>query len=276
MTNINLDEFYGATFTGNTGAQGTQGAQGTTGSQGIQGHQGIQGIQGRQGISGTVGGQGVQGIQGNGGTQGTGGAQGTTGAQGIQGIQGITGSQGIQGRQGIQGITGLGLQGTTGTQGTVGSQGVQGIQGQIGAGAEILITDDTSTNASFYPSFVSTTSGTVAGISISSSKLFFNPFTGTFNATEFNSLSDATVKKDFDSIQSADELLAKINTYQFRWRDTGNKSYGVIAQELEAIMPELVQEANDKKYVNYTPLIAVLIQAYKELLHKVKVLESKN
>ena len=40
---------------------------------------------------------------------------------------------------------------------------------------------------------------------------------------------------------------------------------GVIAQELQKVFPELVTEENDELSVNYNGLIAVLIEAVKEL-----------
>lgn len=51
---------------------------------------------------------------------------------------------------------------------------------------------------------------------------------------------------------------------------------GVIAQEVEAILPDLVETRdNGYKAVKYDKLVAVLIEAVKELDTKVKVLEDK-
>jgi len=55
--------------------------------------------------------------------------------------------------------------------------------GLTGAGS--TVSDDTSTNATFYPLFTQTTSGTVTSSGISTSKLSFNPSTGTLTATKF-------------------------------------------------------------------------------------------
>jgi hypothetical protein len=46
----------------------------------------------------------------------------------------------------------------------------------------------------------------------------------------------------------------------------------VIAQELEEILPELVN-GDENKTVNYNGLVGVLIEAIKELKEKVEVLE---
>ena len=61
-------------------------------------------------------------------------------------------------------------------------------------------------------------------------------------------------------------MLNKISTYSFEWKDNHKKSYGVLAQELEIIMPELVStNPNGTKSVSYIPLIALLIDAVKKL-----------
>ena len=292
---------------GNTGSQGIQGITGA-GSQGISGATGAQGIQGADGIGfsgtqGTAGEQGIQGITGVGsqGIQGVTGAQGVQGITGEQGIQGITGDQGIQGvtgEQGVQGITGAGtqgIQGITGGGGAGGAQGIQGIQGITGAGTqgiqgitggqgiqggaaaaspatELEATNDTSTDASFFPVFVQNV-GAVQTINATSTKLYFNPSTGTLSATNFNSLSDVNAKTDFMPIPDLNNILNQISTYKFKWKDNGTDSYGVIAQELEQVLPALVTNMEDKKYVNYIPLIAFLIEGYKQLAERVTTIE---
>ncbi len=181
---------------GVTGSQGVQGVTGIVGSTGDQGATGITGTTGAQGITGSQGVQGITGVVGSTGIQGatgvvgTTGAIGTTGAQGIQGQTGVIGTTGVQGYTGLQGNTGIqgvtGLQGVTGTQGITGIQGITGLQGITGAiGATgavptvMAITDDTTTNATMYPVWVTTASGNQAA-KVSSTKLVFNPSTGNF------------------------------------------------------------------------------------------------
>ena len=110
---------------------------------------------------------------------------------------------------------------------------------------------------------------------VTTSKLYFDAATGTLNATEYNSLSDITYKEEIETIGNASEILDKIKTYQFKWKETGVKSYGVIAQELEELLPELINNSNGNKYVNYTPLIAILLEGYKTLSEKIRELENK-
>ncbi len=178
---------------------------------------------------------------------------------------GPSGAQGITGTQGIQGITGIqGPQGTTGLQGITGSQGttgLQGIQGNNNGG--FTVADDTSTNATRYILFDDITSGTITTANVSSTKLTYNPSTGRLTAVEFNSTSDQNLKNNIESLSNSINVLEQINPVKFTWKDTGKISYGVIAQELEKILPELVKNDSDYKSVSYIPLIAFLIDVVK-------------
>lgn len=141
----------------------------------------------------------------------------------------------------------------------------------VSNGAQV-IADDTTTNATRYVGFVSTTSGTATTVNVASTKLYFNPSTGTLNATEFNSLSDEELKTNLKSIDNALDIVNSIEGYRFNWKDGNDASIGVMAQQLEGILPELVS-TDRYKSVNYNGLIAVLIEAIKQLNAK---LESAN
>ncbi len=56
--------------------------------------------------------------------------------------------------------------------------------GLTGAGS--TVSDDTSTNATFYPVLTQTTTGTITSSKVSTTKLTFNPSTGTVTATTFS------------------------------------------------------------------------------------------
>ncbi|NBX71563.1 tail fiber domain-containing protein, partial [bacterium] len=57
------------------------------------------------------------------------------------------------------------------------------------------------------------------------------------------------------------------------WKETGKSSYGVIAQELQKVLPELVKQG-EVKSVNYNGIIGVLIEAIKELKNEVRELKN--
>jgi hypothetical protein len=130
------------------------------------------------------------------------------------------------------------------------------------------VTDDTTTNATFYPVFVSTTNTNTTPF-VSTTKLYFNPSSGEISATDFNSLSDITYKTGLNTQLDSLTLLNRIQPYAFTWKDSGQKSYGVMAQELEQVLPELVKtNPSGAKTVSYLPLIAILIDAIKQLSNR--------
>jgi len=132
-------------------------------------------------------------------------------------------------------------------------------------GVGATITDDNSTNATQYLGMSRPTSGAWTSAYISTTKLYFNPSTGTLNSTNFNSLSDASLKQNIRDIESPIQTINSITGVEFEWKDTNRKSAGVIAQRLEEVLPHLVEESTEGiKSVNYSGLVAYLIEAIKQ------------
>jgi hypothetical protein len=137
------------------------------------------------------------------------------------------------------------------------------------------LTNDTTTNASYYPTFSSATSGTYSTAYVSNTKCTFNPSTGTLSATQFTSLSDANKKKNIRPIENAIEITKKLEGVRFDWKDNDAPSIGVIAQEVEKVLPELVIENDGIKSVSYGNIVGVLIEAIKEQQVRIEELERK-
>lgn len=134
------------------------------------------------------------------------------------------------------------------------------------------ITDDTSTNASRFLTFTSATSGSISAANVSSTKLTFNPSTGALSATDFNSTSDISLKDNIQTIINPLDKIIKLNGVTFNWKENQKPSIGVIAQELQEVLPELVTQG-DIKSVNYNGLIGVLIEAVKEQQKQIEELK---
>lgn len=93
---------------------------------------------------------------------------------------------------------------------------------------------------------------------------------GNVFAQNYYYTSDRRLKKDIVPIVSPLEKIKALNGYTFEWKDTGSKSVGVIAQEVEKVFPELVGETQTAsgmtiKTVQYGNLVAPLIESVKEL-----------
>jgi len=97
--------------------------------------------------------------------------------------------------------------------------------------------------------------------------------------------SDKRLKSNITPITSSLSIIDKLNPVSFQWNDkavelnntknTSSRNYGVIAQELEEVLPDLVHQTNGFKSVDYIQLIGVLLAGMKELNNKIKNLENR-
>jgi hypothetical protein len=128
----------------------------------------------------------------------------------------------------------------------------------------ISVSDDTSTNATRYPIFANGTSGAIVE-QVSSSKLFFNPSTGLLTSTDYNSSSDKRLKKNIKTVSNAIETINALRGVTFEWKEGGVKSAGLIAQEVEKVLPDSVSiDDNGFMGVRYNNLIGILVEAVKD------------
>ena len=125
--------------------------------------------------------------------------------------------------------------------------------------------------------FFSPTTGNFNVVSVGSTVLNVNTsgiiVTGIATATDFDSLSDINYKENITTVSDALTKVNQLRGVRFDWKESGKPSYGVIAQELQEVLPELVH-GNDPKTVNYNGIIGVLIEAIKELKAEVDELRS--
>jgi len=99
------------------------------------------------------------------------------------------------------------------------------------------------------------------------------------------STSDIRLKKNIQPIPNALDKIDKINGYTFDWKKDKKLTdihgfvghdVGVIAQEIEEILPEIVTTRdNGYKAVKYEKIVPLLIQCIKELKSEIDELKSK-
>ena len=91
------------------------------------------------------------------------------------------------------------------------------------------------------------------------------------------SFSDLRKKTNLEKITRALDKVGELNGYTFnKIGQVGDKRYcGLIAQEVEAVIPELVYTVNEEKSVAYGNSVALLVEAVKELTVRLKLLESR-
>lgn len=139
------------------------------------------------------------------------------------------------------------------------------------------VINDTTTNTTQYINMVRNITGALQNTYVSSTNFYFNPLSGAVSATDFNSLSDATLKENISSITNAIDILDSIRPVEFNWKNNGKKSYGVLAQEIEQILPQVVETNKDNniKSVSYTQLVPILIESIKELKREIQILKEE-
>ena len=180
-------------------------------------------------------------------------------------------------------------------------------------GSGATITDDTTTDGTFYPLFDNVSSGTAASLNASSTKLTFNPSTGRLFSTQNHSdslgvgvaptgtsgeiiatnqitayYSDARLKNFIGTIPDALNKVMALNGYYFtensRAKELGYTNdrvqVGVSAQEVEAVLPEIVTDAplkteDEYKTVWYDKLTPLLIEAIKEQQTMIEIQNAK-
>jgi hypothetical protein len=218
------------------------------------------------------------------------GPQGIQGYQGVQGIQGWTGPTGIQGPQGIQGPafntgpTGPAFVGGTLTRDIDGAVNIGATAG-IGAGP---IKDLNYSGGIFG---INTFSNIIGGINFGPNKNVSNMGTlscgaitaptttntinslvinnGTCTGTDFIATSDRRLKSDISTISNALDIVKGMRGVYFTRIGETKRSVGVIAQEVEEVLPEVVH-GDDMKSVSYGNMVGLLIEAVKELAEKME------
>ena len=130
-----------------------------------------------------------------------------------------------------------------------------------------------------------TAGGTSGGVNISMSGTYSGDFrvTGEISATAdvvaYYS-SDERLKDNVKVIKNASDKVAQLRGVEFDWNDKQTTyeghDVGVIAQDVEKVLPELVQTRDDGyKAVKYEKIVGLLIEAIKDLQDEVKALKGE-
>lgn len=91
--------------------------------------------------------------------------------------------------------------------------------------------------------------------------------------------SDIKLKENISVIKNVTDKVAQLNGVEFYWKRNGKKSAGVIAQDVEKILPQAVTELKDLdsddtfKTVNYDAITALLVEVVKNQEKRIQMLE---
>jgi hypothetical protein len=137
-------------------------------------------------------------------------------------------------------------------------------------GSSNLVFNGTTLTAAGLASSGSITAGTT--IAATTAITAGTTITATGNITAF---SDRSLKRDIQTIEHALDLVGKMRGVTFEMINTGQQGIGVVAQEVQEVIPQVVQDNNGILSVAYGNLVGVLIEAVKELKARIEALESK-
>ena len=92
-------------------------------------------------------------------------------------------------------------------------------------------------------------------------------FTGKVTAQNFYTPSSLAYKTNVRTYENALETVMQLRGVRFDWKKSGRPSVGLIAEEVEGVVPEVVSHAGDSDAVtgvDYAGLVGVLVEAIKE------------
>ena len=103
---------------------------------------------------------------------------------------------------------------------------------------------------------------------------------GTASCFQFFTMSDRSLKTNIQPIENAVDLVHKLQGKTFEWneesRNVNGPSYGFVAQEVQEHFPSLVHETVQSKLaVDYSKVVALLVEAVKDLSDRYTPRESK-
>ena len=144
----------------------------------------------------------------------------------------------------------------TGTRGTITISGGADIN-DVGSANQVLFKDATNT-------------------ATTSSNLTFVDSTGNLTASgTVTANSDERLKENVETIEDALEKVKQLRGVEYDHKKTGDHCLGVIAQEVEKIVPDVVYEdALGVKSVAYMNMVALLIEAVKDQQKQIDELKS--
>ena len=180
----------------------------------------------------------------------------------------------------------------------------------------VTVADEAASATLHYGLLSTSSSGSITGATVSTTKMTFQPSTGRLTlggntpATTNSSgtlvvtggvgisgalyvggdiysyaASDIRLKENLSKIDNSLEKLLKISGYQYHWNKIAQEMYpertmqdvGVIAQEVKEIVPSAVVEREDGYLaVKYDKLIPLLIEAVKALKAEIEIMKREN
>tara|TARA_R100000808_G_scaffold22242_2_gene48303 strand:- start:967 stop:1749 length:783 start_codon:yes stop_codon:yes gene_type:complete len=99
---------------------------------------------------------------------------------------------------------------------------------------------------------------------------------GQARANAFVTYSSRELKKNINQIKEPLNIVSNLTGVTFDWKDTDRREIGLIAEDVQKVLPEIVACQNNRPAaLDYPKLTALLIECVKELQVKIDFLEKK-
>jgi hypothetical protein len=98
---------------------------------------------------------------------------------------------------------------------------------------------------------------------------------GQIIADKVRGRSDETLKSNIRDIKNATETLKHLTGKMYNYKESTQDSYGLIAQEVEKVLPSIVEmDKENIRSVSYIELIPIIIESIKEIDSKLETVLS--
>ena len=103
------------------------------------------------------------------------------------------------------------------------------------------------------------------------------------SGTGYFTSSDYRLKGDLQDFNGLDKI-SKIPVYDFKWKVDESRSYGVLAHELQEVIPDAVggekdavneDESINPQSVDYSKIVPLLVKSIQELKKEIEILKNK-
>lgn len=155
----------------------------------------------------------------------------------------------------------------------------------------IEVSNQSADTDTYYPLLSTSNSGSISSVDTSSTKLSFQPSSGTLTVTNL-SVTDITasgdleagtitetssrvLKTDINPISNAVDAISALEGVNYTRISSGRRESGLIAEDVEKVLPELVDSKGEYKSISYSRLTAYLIESVKTLKKEIDILREK-
>ena len=100
---------------------------------------------------------------------------------------------------------------------------------------------------------------------------------GKVKANAFVSYSSIRFKKDVQKLENAMDIINQLEGVSYRWKDTDAQDYGLIAEEVGKVLPEIVEWEDEENAtsIDYIKIISFLVEAVKYQHEQLNLLHDK-